>query len=50
MSVLKNCQNTYLIESRISGLGKTYRAEHINPKSNRVYFTIAGNIDFTRLM
>ncbi len=43
-------KNTYLIESKISGLGKTYTAERIKPNSKIVYFPISGTIDFSGLI
>lgn len=39
-----------MIESRIAGLGKSYKAENIKPASTKIYFSIAGNIDYTRLL
>ena len=48
--VLKNIGQTFLVESRIPGLGKTYWAENKLSNSNVVYFSVAGHIHFSRLL
>ena len=46
----KYLKDSYVIESRIPGLGKTFTAERIKQDSNIVYFPISGTIDFSRLL
>lgn len=47
---MANIGETYLVESKIAGLGKTYWAEKKKPNSNIVYFSIGGHVHFSRLL
>jgi len=49
-SLLNIVGETYLVESKIAGLGKTYWAEKKRANSNIVYFSIAGHVHFSRLL